>query len=511
MKKIKDFISNNWLFVILLIPFVLICIQNKKPDNDIWFLLTNGRYVASNGIPTVDPFTIHEGLEYIMQQWASSLMFWKLFDIFGSKALLVFIYFISFLLMYVFYKICYVVSKKKNISIIITCIAFTFLYKFIVLRPQVISYLLLLLEILCLELYVDKKQNKYLIFLPFISLLLINLHASMWYFQFVFLLPFICNGIPFEKIKKLKEFRIDVYKLKPILITIFFIILAGFINPYGIDAMGFIFKSYGIDIINEIVLEMNPLSMNSSLGKSALIIMLLLMVIIYLKKGLKIDIRHFCFICGGIILGVMHVKCFSWYVFLIMYPIAYLLRDFKVIAISNIKLKKILLALYHGIVVGSVVFGTISLGLCLNYSYNNYQFKHGILGINYEKITDYIVNNYNKNDVVLYVDFNNGGYTEYRGLKSYIDGRAELFIKKFNGKSDIFNEYAELMNNEIEVDVFVSKYNFTHLIVDTNSDLEIYLSESDEYEMVYENTDYIDDEGNGITRLYVRNDVEVLE
>ena len=46
------------------------------PDNDIWFLLNNGRYVINSGIPVVDPFTIHEGLKYVMQQWGTSLFFY---------------------------------------------------------------------------------------------------------------------------------------------------------------------------------------------------------------------------------------------------------------------------------------------------------------------------------------------------------------------------------------------------------------------------------------------------
>lgn len=511
IQKFKEYVANNWLFVLFLIPFVLICINNKMPDNDIWFLLTNGRYVASNGIPTFDPFTIHEGLEYVMQQWASSLMFWKLFEFFGSKALLIFIYIISFLLMGVFYKLCFVVSKNKKMSIIITSVTFSFINNFIVLRPQVISYLLLLIEILCLELYVDKGKNKYLYFLPVISFLLINFHASMWYFQFVFLLPFICNALPIEKIKWLRDLKIDKFKLKPILITMIFMVLVGFINPYGIDAMGFIFKSYGIDIINKIVSEMHPLSLESQFGKYALIIMLLFMIVIYLKKNKNLDIRHFCFICGAIILGVMHLKCFPWYVFLIMYPISYLLKDFELKEISNIKLKKVVSAIYNGITISVCLFGIGTMFLCIKFSYDNYQFENGILGVSYEGVTDYILENYNKDDVILYVDFNNGGYTEYRGLKSYIDGRAELFIKKFNGKSDILEESNNVNTGAIDYGEFLNNYGFTHLIVLTGSYFDDYLKDLDNYKEVYQISDFVDEDGNGMYKLYVIDDMEVLE
>ena len=67
MKKINNkikFIKKYWYFSLLVIPFVLVCLENKTPDNDIWFLFNNGKYVLNYGIPHTDPFTIHIGLHY---------------------------------------------------------------------------------------------------------------------------------------------------------------------------------------------------------------------------------------------------------------------------------------------------------------------------------------------------------------------------------------------------------------------------------------------------------------
>ena len=511
MKKIKSFIYDNWLFVVLLLPFILICINNRLPDNDIWFLLNNGRYLINNGIPNIDPFTIHDGLEYVMQQWGSSLLFWELYDIFGSKVLLVFIYIISFLLMFVFYKICYIVSEKKKISIVITCITFVFITDFIVLRPQVISYLFLLLEILCLELYIKKKKYLYLLFLPLLSFLLINFHASMWYFQFIFLLPFICNGICLEKIKCLSKYKIDKYKLLPILVTMVFMILVGFINPYGVDAITFVFKSYGVELFNSEISEMNPWSLSGVYGIPLLVILLSLFVGMFLKKDLRLDIRNICFICGAIILGFMHTKCFSWFVILIMYSVAYMFRtiNFKINVHESIK--KYLKALYDGLVISSCLFGIITFAIVIYYSYGNYEVRPGSLGMSFEEITKYVLDNYDKEKVVLYVDFNNGGYTEFMGLKSYIDGRAELFIKEVNGKSDIFEEHDRVQKGNIDFDYFVNKYNFTHIMVYTGTVFDKYLSTSEDYIIVYNDTSFIDEDGEGALNLYVHKDVEVLK
>ena len=72
----------------------------------------------------------------------------------------------------------------------------------------------------------------------------------MWYFQFIFLIPFIANTI------KIKKVTIANIKLKPLLLVALIMFLVGFLNPYGLEAITFIFKSYGIEKINEIVGEM---------------------------------------------------------------------------------------------------------------------------------------------------------------------------------------------------------------------------------------------------------------
>ena len=49
---------------------------------------------------------------------------------------------------------------------------------------------------------------------------------------------------------------------------------------------------------------------------------------------------------------------------------------------------------------------------------------------------EYLNENTNSKDVVLYTSFADGGYAEYTGFKSYIDARAEVFLEK-NNKSSV--------------------------------------------------------------------------
>ena len=145
--KIIKFIKENWYFIFLLIPFLSFCVANKTPDNDIWFILNNGRYVLSHGIPHMDPFTIHEGLHYVMQQWLSSIIFYGVYKIFGKYGLLLLMFLLFWLLTFILYKLCYLISDNKKISVAITSIViFAVSYDFLITRPQIFTYIILLFD-----------------------------------------------------------------------------------------------------------------------------------------------------------------------------------------------------------------------------------------------------------------------------------------------------------------------------------------------------------------------------
>jgi hypothetical protein len=103
---------------------------------------------------------------------------------------------------------------------------------------------------------------------------------------------------------------------------------------------------------------------------------------------------------------------------------------------------------------------------------------------------DYIYENENISEVVLYTGFNEGSLVQFRGLPSYIDPRAEVYFKKHNNKEDIFNEYFDLKFGKVYYKDILDKYGFTHLIVSKGESLSTYLQRDSDYVIVYENDKY---------------------
>jgi hypothetical protein len=166
------------------------------------------------------------------------------------------------------------------------------------------------------------------------------------------------------------------------------------------------------------------------------------------------------------------------------------------------------MSLYNGLSIGLGCALLFTFFFTTYYSYSMYDFAEKY---NIDVVVDYIVENYDKDEVVLYTGFNTGGYTEFRGLKSYIDGRAELFFKRFNGKEDIFDEAFSIESKiDFDFDKFLNKYKFTHIIVYDFSYFNMYLEECDDYKLVYDHSVSRTDEKIKFM-LYVRKDLVVLK
>ena len=70
----KKYNPSKWeIFSFLLIPIFIGLLNSSCTNDDIWFFLSIGRQILNNGFFHIDPFTIHEGLNVVVQQWSLAL------------------------------------------------------------------------------------------------------------------------------------------------------------------------------------------------------------------------------------------------------------------------------------------------------------------------------------------------------------------------------------------------------------------------------------------------------
>ena len=469
MKKIvnnfKKWNPSKYATILLfMVPLITFLIIGFRLDNDFWFLINTGKTILKEGFIRIEPFTIHSGLSYIPQQWLTDIIFNLIYTKFDIRGMYYFTIICNFLIVYIFYKLSFLVSNNRKKSLFIAILADVCLifFRFLSTRPQIFDIIVFSLELFLLESYISKNNKKYLFPMPILSLFLINAHASMWPMFFAFMLPYLVEYVIMNYRKK------ETYNAFLILIVFILSLLIGYLNPYGMDAINYLVNSYGNSEINNLVHEMKNIDIDSMFGIFCYILFFIIFLSFYHNKG-KNKIRYCLLSMGIIVLSLQHYK--GVVELIILFPIIFgynLKNKETIVNTKNSFFEKIV---YIVLTIG-LLFGII-IGVKLS---DNLYIK---------EFADYLDENATS-DIKLFTDYNNGGYLEYRGYKCYIDPRAEVFLKSNNHKEDIFHEYFLLNNNILDVKEFLNKYNFDYLLLDnTLESLLKELQDNPNYEEVY--------------------------
>ena len=473
----------KWLkYIILLFPFVIACFQLRTLDNDFYFLYPTGEYILKNGFPHTDFLSMHTDMKLVLQQWLSTVIFYLTYSRLGMIGLSLLLYICYALICFLTYKTIRLITRNELVAAVLSAVIDVLIFNpFIVTRPQIFTYVILLLDIWLLEKHAQTKKYKYLIGIPLLSLAQINLHASMWPMLFVFMFPYIAGAIPV----KIKSFKLEAEgSLLGLFAALAAGAAAGFLNPYGLDNVIYLTFSYGQNRLSDTIAEMQPVNMGMKYGKLLIILAILLGIIAFFIKDKKFSVRFFCLFTGTLLLGLLHVKGIPYFFIYGITAFSYVLKDLEVKIPEKLKAKitkrvEILVA---------VILLLFTVSACSYFLFKSIEAAPGQTA-HYDRL-DEVVEILNKSEepVVLYTNFNDGQYLEFKGFHPYIDGRAELFLFQNNEDFEYIGEYYDLRSAHMYYRDFTDKYQFNYLILGENNDrylLESLLHDND-FELAYE-------------------------
>ena len=522
---------------LVLIPQVL--------NNDIWFLLNAGRYVTQSGIPHIEPFTMHENLHFVMQQWLSAVVFWQIYQHFGADGLFMLVTAIGAITLYVFYRLCMLVSSGNfQISAMGTAILGCIVSPlFFVTRPQIFSTLFLLLEVFLLEKYCRTGKKGCMVLLPLLSLVLINMHAAIWLMSIIVLLPFFADIWNFNG--KSRYFVHDTRASgRILLLTAAGMLGIALLNPYYTEAMGYVFRSYGHTDINALVSEMQPMVINNILGK---MLFLLTGGLVVFYARVKVPIRYICLTLGLSCMAFSSVRSLFLFLLLGTFPFSYIFRcwqpvreeaadgekgaehrrDLLMLIVSlstvfmllhmdmkpaevweklSLQSKMFLAGLHTGallLIVKYVLEFKAGVGnkahmlrrqaacivLCCLVSFFVILLSLRQSGEDSRtpaQAAAFLLEHYDLEQMKVWTNYYEGGYLEFQGIHVYIDARAEVFIYENNQEKDVFKEYIELQSGQLYYKDFIARYEFTHFLTCKDDILYVYLYNDPDYRLVYE-------------------------
>lgn len=414
-------------------------------DNDGYFLIATGKEIVENGIPKFNPFFLEKGYQIVVQQWLWDVCLYQIQQWFGNYGL--YIWSITFFLaaMIVLYRIA---KNRGSEEPWIPVIFSAFIcFGFINIRPTMITVFLLSLQILVVERF--QREGKGLFWLPILSLLEINIHCALWLMHFIFLLPYVVPPVKNPWI----PFR--AWKFQPkLLLTMIPMFLVGFINPYGMEGMLYLFHSNNSMMKEANILELQHPEVIEYAG--ICILMGIGIMCWQLSKKKWISSTAFYFFCGTLLMALVSRRNLVYFLFGIF------MMGTEVIG----RIKQYIPAGIMAILITLILsFGFLSLQ---DPFITEDSSRTPVKAVEYLK---------DKKDARIYTGFNEGGYFEYMGFQSFMDPRPEIFFKSINKKEDVFRDYLNLRTAKTDalVEKVIQKYDFEYLCASKGSRLDSYL------------------------------------
>lgn len=468
MNKLKSIKIEHLLYILMFVPILFFL---KSLNNDFYFLYKHGEFVIQNGFPTTEPFTVHYGSEFVMQQWLCAVIYYLIFEHFGKIPLFIFITLIAGLTVYFTYKTFLLISNNKSLSNILTFISSFVMIFYTQTRPFVISYLITIILFYILIKYTKTNNKKILLYLPLISILQINIQCSMWIFLFIMILPFL-----FEKnIFTYKNLYNENYSKKPLYLFTALMIPAGLLNPYGLNAMLYTFKSIKYNKLLYIY-EMSEASL-TNIGGILIIVSIIMLCLLMININGTINIRYMFFFWGSIILTFFALRNVPY----LSLSFTMLLSDFlkNVDIDSYIEKNKNNVFRKLTILLITTIFAGSYLSITDLYKVETFNAYEGI---------DLIIENYGIDDnTTIYTDYNDGSYAIYKGFKVYLDARMEVYLDSNNKQQDYVDEYVYVQHGRIPYQDFLDKYKFNYLVLSIQDIMYGMLDNDEDYEKIYEN------------------------
>ena len=540
-KKTK--IKINVLAIICIIIFG-IALAPKTLQNDTFYTIKIGEHIMQNGIDRVDPFSWHD-LVYTYPHWLYDVCIYLIYSVAGMAGIYISTIVLTCILGIALYITNNKVNKKPLFSFVFTIVALYMINDFLAARAQLVTYILFVLEILCIEGFLDTKKIRYAIGLPIIALLIANMHAAVFYFFFILMLPYVAEYLlikirdahliyKFRKLlikckiakltkknknpEKVEELQNDLavleedfanfktilqkrednpYKLKlerrtavKWLILIAIICFAmGLLTPIGNEPYTHIFKLMSGNTTNNIS-EHQPIVLVEHTKEFSIIVGLLAILIF---TDTKISLKDFFMLGGLLLLSLMSRRQYSMLVIIGVMPFTKLVCNFLD------KYDKNGIDEFTNMMVswkGKIV----TIALIVFFSFSIYSTKKDNEYINASTYpvdaADFILaqeehGDLDFNTMKMYNDYNYGSYLLYRGIPVFIDSRADLYSPEFNEGKDIFSDYINISNLSTFYEDKFEEYGITHVMAYENSKLNMLLKRDENYELLYSDDRFV--------------------
>lgn len=523
MKKI----SKNKVFFIfscLAIAFFTAALVPKTFQNDTFFNISIGKYILNNGIDMQEHFSWVPNLAYTYSHWAFDIIIYLLYNCWNFTGIYVFTIIFSAIIAVTLFTLLSKAYKTPVSAFLVTAVSVFVVKDAFTARSQIISFLCFIIEIYCLEQFIETKKKRYPLILVALSIVIANFHAATWPLILVLFLPYLAAGFfnlisckniytflsnfkekqlqkldinsseatkckeDIEYYKKLAKDKIlsdksklqlrNDYNFKNLIIVFIINSLTGLITPIHGVPYTYIIKSMtgtsnfenavSIDYIS----EMQPII---PVGSLAFFVFLSLIIFTLAFMPTKIKVEH-----GFLILGLLIMTLYSRrYVYLLVLLSAFPICELISQCVNKDTEKQIENSILSFILcICSIIFLFVSI-------FNKQEDPYVDETKYPTKVVDYIKENVDYKNMRIYNSYDNGSYLMLNDIPVFIDSRLDVYCSEFND-TDVFKDYIYVTAGKANYENIFSKYDFTHILLYKKEIANQYITNDTNYKLLYE-------------------------
>lgn len=527
MKKLSPKI---FIFFSIIIAIFVIGIVPKEFQNDTFFNISIGKYILENGIDMQEHWAFTPNLSYTFSHWAFDVAIYLVYNAFNFTGIYIFTIIVSIL---TYIALFYCLSKRSGkpvISLLLILFFSYFIRDCLAARSQIISFICFIIEIYCIEQFIDTNKKKYGIILLFLSVIIANFHAATWPLFLVLFMPYLAaaffnyfnskflyrklikrdknklknlsNNSPkyayykedldiYTRLLKNAESKINPkivsnksYRATSLIILMIIIAFSGLVTPihdtpysYILDSM-FGYSNFGNEKSIAYVEEMKPIVLSRHIELACFILFFIVLLAIPITK---IKLEHIFLLSGLLIMTISSVRYLYLFIMLGTYVLCDLLSQCsdKYLQREMPFLEKIIV---HpiSILICVVIVSTFTIQNLKKYKNVEFieKYLYPIEAVNYIK------ENLDYKNMRIFNSYNFGSYLMFNDIPVFIDSRLDVYCSEFND-TDIFFDYVKVFSGDIHYNDIFKKYNFTHILLYNSETINTYIKNDSNYNLIY--------------------------
>lgn len=270
----------------LLVVLSVLTVRHRFDDPDMWWHLKTGEIIwTTHTVPTADPFsfTTHHH-SWIPHEWLSQWLIFGAYRLGGYSGLMLGLCFFTAALLIGGYALCSVYSGNAKVSFLGAIVVWLFGTVGLAIRPQMIGYLLLIVELLLIHL--GRTRNpRWFLALPPLFAVWINCHGS-FFLGLILAGAFLISSYFHFQIGSLVSTRWDSACRRTVILSLLLSVGALFINPIGLKQILYPLNTMLAQPVNlSHVVEWRPLPMNDARGIGLMVLLGCIFLLVIARRA----------------------------------------------------------------------------------------------------------------------------------------------------------------------------------------------------------------------------------